>query len=49
MMDQTLSKACNSNEFMRCVNVGLLCLQDDPSDRPTMTIFVVILVVTLIV
>ena len=36
LMDQTLSEACNTNEFLRCVNVGLLCVQEDPSDRPTM-------------
>ncbi|XP_062084145.1 G-type lectin S-receptor-like serine/threonine-protein kinase At4g03230 isoform X1 [Humulus lupulus] len=36
LMDATLSESCNTNEFMKCVNVGLLCVQDDPSDRPTM-------------
>ncbi|KAJ9686788.1 hypothetical protein PVL29_015575 [Vitis rotundifolia] len=36
LMDQTLSETCNTNEFLRCVNVGLLCVQEDPSDRPTM-------------
>eukprot|EP00261_Vitis_vinifera_P037744 XP_019078987.1 PREDICTED: G-type lectin S-receptor-like serine/threonine-protein kinase At4g03230 isoform X1 [Vitis vinifera] len=36
LMDQTLSETCNINEFLRCVNVGLLCVQEDPSDRPTM-------------
>ncbi|XP_062084143.1 G-type lectin S-receptor-like serine/threonine-protein kinase At4g03230 isoform X2 [Humulus lupulus] len=36
LMDATLSESCNTNEFMRCVNVGLLCVQEDPSDRPTM-------------
>ena len=25
---------------MRCVNVGLLCVQEDPSDRPTMAVAV---------
>ncbi|WJZ99563.1 hypothetical protein VitviT2T_018007 [Vitis vinifera] len=36
LMDQTLSETCNTNEFLRCVNVGLLCVQEDPSDRPTL-------------
>ena len=42
-MDQTLGETCNTNEFMRCVNVGLLCVQEDPSDRPTMAVAVVLL------
>ncbi|XP_062151857.1 G-type lectin S-receptor-like serine/threonine-protein kinase At4g03230 [Alnus glutinosa] len=37
LMDQTLRESCNTNEFLRCVNVGLLCVQEDPSDRPTMS------------
>ena len=43
LMDQTLSQTCNTNEFLRCVNVGLLCVQEDPSDRPTMAVAVVML------
>ncbi|WJZ99560.1 hypothetical protein VitviT2T_017994 [Vitis vinifera] len=43
LMDQTLSETCNTNEFSRCVNVGLLCVQEDPSDRPTMAIAVLLL------
>ncbi|KAK9285647.1 hypothetical protein L1049_024845 [Liquidambar formosana] len=30
-------ETCNTNEFLKCMNVGLLCVQDDPSDRPTMS------------
>ncbi|PON66933.1 Tyrosine-protein kinase [Trema orientale] len=37
LMDTTLSETCNDNEFLRCFCVGLLCVQDDPSDRPTMS------------
>ncbi|KAM6548641.1 hypothetical protein CsatB_020317 [Cannabis sativa] len=36
LMDAALSESCNASEFLRCVNVGLLCVQEDPSDRPTM-------------
>ncbi|WJZ99594.1 hypothetical protein VitviT2T_018022 [Vitis vinifera] len=43
LMDQTLSETCKTNEFLRCVNVGLLCVQEDPSDRPTMAVAVVML------
>ncbi|KAJ6855917.1 LOW QUALITY PROTEIN: hypothetical protein NC651_040517 [Populus alba x Populus x berolinensis] len=43
LMDETLREICNTNEFLRCVNVALLCVQDDPSDRPTMSNVVVML------
>lgn len=36
MMDAVLSEKCDTSEFLRCVNVGLLCVQDDPNDRPAM-------------
>ena len=25
-----------SNEVIRCIQIGLLCVQEDPDDRPTM-------------
>ncbi|KAL5581858.1 hypothetical protein UlMin_014300 [Ulmus minor] len=37
LMDATLHETCNTNEFLRCFNVGLLCVQEDPSDRPTIS------------
>ena len=37
LMDQTIRETCNADEFLRCVNIGLLCVQEDPSDRPTMS------------
>ncbi|KAK6918935.1 Bulb-type lectin domain [Dillenia turbinata] len=36
LMDRILLESCDSAEVMRCINVGLLCVQDDPSDRPLM-------------
>ncbi|XP_060959411.1 G-type lectin S-receptor-like serine/threonine-protein kinase At4g03230 [Cannabis sativa] len=36
-MDAALRETCNANEFLRCINVGLLCVQEDPEDRPTMS------------
>ena len=36
-MDQTLQESCKEDQFIKCVNVGLLCVQDDPSDRPNMS------------
>lgn len=37
LLDQTISTTCDANEVIKCVNVGLLCVQEDPSDRPTMS------------
>uniref|UniRef100_A0A6N2KLI9 non-specific serine/threonine protein kinase n=1 Tax=Salix viminalis TaxID=40686 RepID=A0A6N2KLI9_SALVM len=43
LMDETLHESCNTNEFLRCLNAALLCVQDDPADRPTMSNVVVML------
>ncbi|KAM1239959.1 hypothetical protein ACFX2J_045331 [Malus domestica] len=37
LMDKTLDESCNKNQFIQCVNVGLLCVQEDPNDRPAMS------------
>ncbi|KAI3803880.1 hypothetical protein L1987_32044 [Smallanthus sonchifolius] len=37
LLDQILMESYNSNEVLKCINVGLLCVQGDPDDRPTMT------------
>ncbi|XP_062106211.1 G-type lectin S-receptor-like serine/threonine-protein kinase At4g03230 isoform X2 [Humulus lupulus] len=37
LIDSTLRETLNEDEFMRCVRVALLCVQDDPNDRPTMS------------
>ncbi|TYK07068.1 G-type lectin S-receptor-like serine/threonine-protein kinase [Cucumis melo var. makuwa] len=36
LMEQTLSGNCKRDEYLKCLNVGLLCVQEDPWDRPTM-------------
>ncbi|KAG5224929.1 G-type lectin S-receptor serine/threonine-protein kinase [Salix suchowensis] len=43
LMDETLHESCNTNEFLRCLNAALLCVQDDPADRPTMSNVVLML------
>ncbi|KAI3803874.1 hypothetical protein L1987_32038 [Smallanthus sonchifolius] len=43
ILDQILMKSCNSSEVLKCVIVGLLCVQGDPDDRPTMTNVVMML------
>lgn len=42
-MDQTLRETCNVDECLKYVNVGLLCLQEDPNERPTMSNLVFLL------
>ncbi|KAI3774503.1 hypothetical protein L1987_49061 [Smallanthus sonchifolius] len=37
ILDQILMKSCNSSVVLKCVIVGLLCVQGDPDDHPTMT------------
>jgi len=36
-MDPGLHGVCNADQFVNYVNIGLLCLQKDPNDRPTMS------------
>ncbi|KAK9065186.1 hypothetical protein SSX86_016569 [Deinandra increscens subsp. villosa] len=43
LLDHTLRESCNSNEVLKCITVGLLCVQGDPNDRPTMTNVVMML------
>ncbi|KAJ8543486.1 hypothetical protein K7X08_006009 [Anisodus acutangulus] len=37
LLDHSLLESCNPKEAMKCINVGLLCVQEDPGDRPTMS------------
>nr|XP_043619431.1 G-type lectin S-receptor-like serine/threonine-protein kinase At1g61370 [Erigeron canadensis] len=37
LMDQTLTNTSCLSECLRCIHVGLLCVQDLAKDRPTMT------------
>ncbi|XP_042520780.1 cysteine-rich receptor-like protein kinase 10 [Macadamia integrifolia] len=36
MIDPNLRENCSRNEVMRCIQMGLLCVQEDVTDRPTM-------------
>ncbi|KAF9606296.1 hypothetical protein IFM89_024964 [Coptis chinensis] len=40
LMDPTLVESYNSQELMRCIHMGLLCVQDHALDRPTMSTIV---------
>ncbi|BAT94001.1 hypothetical protein VIGAN_08056600 [Vigna angularis var. angularis] len=35
-VDPTLRGSCSRNEVNRCIHIGLLCVQENPSDRPSM-------------
>ncbi|XP_028549605.1 cysteine-rich receptor-like protein kinase 10 [Dendrobium catenatum] len=36
IVDQALGKLYQNSELIRCINIGLLCVQEDPARRPTM-------------
>ncbi|XP_060675677.1 cysteine-rich receptor-like protein kinase 15 [Ziziphus jujuba] len=40
LMDPLLKDSCEANEFMRYVHIGLLCVQEDAYNRPTMSFVV---------
>ena len=43
LMELSLRETCNSNQLIRCAHIGLLCVQDEPDDRPTMSNVVIML------
>ncbi|XP_021738094.1 cysteine-rich receptor-like protein kinase 10 [Chenopodium quinoa] len=36
LIDKTLSDSCSNDEVMKCVNLGLMCVQEDVTRRPIM-------------
>lgn len=40
--DALLTETCPVSEVVRCIHIGLLCVQEDPEDRPTMSSVVVL-------
>lgn len=43
LLDPTIRESYTPNEVMRCVHIGLLCVQEDPADRPSMASIVLML------
>ncbi|XP_050212569.1 cysteine-rich receptor-like protein kinase 10 [Mercurialis annua] len=43
VLDPTLKDSYSRNEVLRCIQIGLLCVQEDPADRPTMATVVLML------
>lgn len=37
LMDPALGNKYQSDEVLSCIHVGLLCVQENPNDRPTMS------------
>ncbi|XP_062009549.1 G-type lectin S-receptor-like serine/threonine-protein kinase B120 isoform X2 [Rosa rugosa] len=37
IIDATVRETCRIHEALRCIHVGLLCVQEAPADRPTMS------------
>lgn len=43
LIDPLLSDSYIVDEYMRCIHIGLLCVQEDAYDRPTMAAVVLML------
>ncbi|KAL7244276.1 hypothetical protein ACSBR1_016501 [Camellia fascicularis] len=43
LMDPLLGQSCVATEVSKCIHIGLLCVQEDVADRPTMSSVVVML------
>ncbi|KAM6572752.1 hypothetical protein CsatA_016832 [Cannabis sativa] len=43
LMDQTLEESYKEDQLIKCVNIGLLCVQEEASDRPNMSNIVTML------
>ncbi|OMO64923.1 hypothetical protein COLO4_31704 [Corchorus olitorius] len=43
LLDPTLRDSYSGDEVVKCIQIGLLCVQEDPSKRPTMTTIVLML------
>ena len=43
VIDQSLVDGCELQEVLRCIHIGLLCVQADPAKRPGMAAVVLML------
>ncbi|XP_058754080.1 cysteine-rich receptor-like protein kinase 25 [Vicia villosa] len=43
LVDHTIRESYTPNEAIRCIHIGLLCVQEDPDDRPTMATIILML------
>lgn len=43
LVDSSLEKSSSCSEALRCIQIGLLCVQDNPNSRPLMSSVVTML------
>ncbi|XP_073014212.1 cysteine-rich receptor-like protein kinase 15 [Typha latifolia] len=43
VLDRCLAEECRPQDVLRCIHIGLLCIQEDPSERPTMASVILML------
>jgi hypothetical protein len=43
LLDQNLGDSYSRDEVLRCIQIGLLCVQEDPADRPAMALILLAL------
>lgn len=43
VLDETLIDSYSKNEVMRCIQLGFLCVQENPAERPAMGTIVLML------
>lgn len=43
LIDPTLSQCCQNTEVMKYIHIGILCIQEDAADRPSMASVVLML------
>ena len=43
LIDASIQESCNPHEVLRSIHVGLLCVQQSPDNRPTMSSVVMML------
>ena len=36
LLDPSMRNSYSRNEVVRCIHIGLLCIQENPANRPTM-------------
>lgn len=37
LVDESVLQSCNEDEVLKFINVGLLCVEEDPNNRPNMS------------
>ncbi|XP_020415075.1 G-type lectin S-receptor-like serine/threonine-protein kinase At4g27290 isoform X2 [Prunus persica] len=43
VIDASVRETCRHDEALKCIQVGFLCVQEDPADRPTMSSVILML------